>query len=678
MKASGAGANLSPAVINFGYQLIGTTSPEIAETITNSGAESIVITDLSIRGGDRNDFALSYGFTLPYAVAPGASVTLNISFTPAAPWSKGTREAKLKIEENHGKQTVELTGLGVTCASAVTSCNSDGLCTDTDGDGFNDVWEDNGYIDLNNNGKKDAQDFHFPRRTQHIFSPVSHSGTGTGQVFPSVVDPTLPINNSTVSIIVAGGGNVNSATFTYSINGGPPKGPLPVRPVVDISGNRRLMFYLGFVAGDTYTFTTSMGTDTKIADRNVPNVYVQYDYMDWDAPGGACTTNDDCVNSGGASFHPNDVCHQGFCSHNHYPGDPLLRKVVDQFAAHGITLYIDPVHDAVPHAQVLTWFQHDNGGTTLCAGADVVSGNIGPGQFAVNFHDIKYRPGSDFASQPVRKNIYHYAIFGHLSTCLTDEPGATVGNCGQCPSDRSTPRGSPRSNISGLAELPGNDFMITLAASLFNPIGSAPRNPFIEEGVFMHELGHNLGLHHAGDQSSPDLAPNYLSVMNSKYVFSGIQHAATPGSKISVEGLREVNYSEHTLNTLVEGSLDEMAGVSALSTGYTGLIRFFDASGGNGVGPEAGPIDWTGDGFIDTGLVSADLNSLNGITETMFGYSDWIHGPCTVSPECRINQIRLQIHDLVDLTVDPHEPCVQDRCQSLWLPFQCTQWGKKD
>ena len=118
------------------------------------------------------------------------------------------------------------------------------------------------------------------------------------------------------------------------------------------------------------------------------------------------------------------------------------------------------------------------------------------------------------------------------------------------------------------------------------------------------------------------------------------------------------------------------------------------------MGPESGPINW--DGFPPqtcatnaectvgpdslTGLclpsgfceVRSDLNLQSGITETTNGYSDWIHGPCVASSDCRVNNLRSIIHVLIDPTLDPHESCVRGRCQSLWLPFQCTQWGKAD
>ena len=46
-------------------------------------------------------------------------------------------------------------------------------------------------------------------------------------------------------------------------------------------------------------------------------------------------------------------------------------------------------------------------------------------------------------------------------------------------------------------------------------------------------------------------------------------------------------------------NIGERAGVSPLSSAYTGIVRCSDASGAFKPGPEAGPIDWTGNGIID-------------------------------------------------------------------------------
>jgi hypothetical protein len=695
--------SISPT-LSFPPQLVASSSAPLTVTITNVGTATLAISEIGSSGANASDFVVDLSGT-QFTLAPTSSTTLNVTFAPAAPWQPGTRQGLLNVLGNVSGGAVYSaeSGMGVTCAGPVPAAQSGGLCADTDLDGLNDAWEDNGYIDLNNDGAPDAGDFFFPHQTPYVFSAISHSGTGTGQLFPTVTDPTTPVATSTVVVTIGSTGGIGVATFSYAVNGGPDSSPALVLPVVDIGANVRLMFYGSFnAAGDAYTFTTAMGSDAAVVDKNIPNIFVQYDYMGWDAPGNACATDSECVQGGS---YPNDVCYNGFCNHNHAPGDPLFRKVVDAFAAHNIRLYIDPVHQAVPHAQVITWNQWRDGttgATAACAGYDVVKGNISTGG-AVNFHDVKNRPGSAFALDPFRKNLFHYAVFSHFATCLQEGPGP--GDCGQCPDDRATPSGKPPPGIAGTSELPGNDFIVSMAARWY--VADIARTPFDEQGPFMHELGHNLGLHHDGDNANVDSVPNYLSVMNNKYIFSGIQHAATPGSAVSVESLREVDYSEHTLNTLVENHLDEQAGVSSASSNFTGIVRFFNFAGGNGSGPESGPINWDGQpdvacsdpsqcvGSSLTGIclgsgfceVQADLNKDGVLSETMIGYRDWDHsagqsgangGACVTSADCRINAVRQKIQTTIDPTIDPHEPCLNGTCQSLWLNFQGTPWGKAD
>jgi len=95
-----------------------------------------------------------------------------------------------------------------------------------------------------------------------------------------------------------------------------------------------------------------------------------------------------------------------------------------------------------------------------------------------------------------KRKVFHYALYTH------QQPGAF--NCS-----------------SGKAEIWGNDFYVSLGGlraaatpcwtvdGTGESVGSAAE----QEGTFMHELGHNLGLRHGGADDL-NYKPNYLSVMN--------------------------------------------------------------------------------------------------------------------------------------------------------------------
>jgi len=286
------------------------------------------------------------------------------------------------------------------------------------------------------------------------------------------------------------------------------------------------------------------------------------------------------------------------------------------------------------------------------------------GGYAVSFDDIKYRPGSDFQRQPYRRLAYHYFVLGHLNTC---DSGT---HCAACPPDRANGTlilvGS-----SGTAEYPGNDFMVTPAALYFG-ISAIPQDVLSLSGIFMHELGHNLGLHHGG-QDFTNYKPNYLSVMNYNHTYSGITTADVPGSVVPDPALTRLDYSETAFATLNEAALDESAGISPLSAGNRDIGIYYDLNNDQQMAATSGPVDWTGNGTIDAGLVRVDLNFDGDDDTTLLGSSDWDEGACTTDQDCPYSTAAsLSIGKATNL------PCVQGRCQGLLLAYQCYQWGMAD
>lgn len=180
---------------------------------------------------------------------------------------------------------------------------------------------------------------------------------------------------------------------------------------------------------------------------------------------------------------------------------------------------------------------------------------------------------------------------------------------------------------SGLAEIGGNDFMVTLGRW---SVSGGTRDQ--QAGTFMHELGHTLGLLHGGGQwdgASGDrynYKPNYHSVMNYTWqvpAMASVSPPATPEAQAYVDSWR-LDYSRSAMSSLNEADLSEPVGISGGNTLFmvpAGPTPFR-------LVPEADYVDWNRNGSTaDTGVVS-DINRLwPGLAaspnDRLDGYADW-------------------------------------------------------
>jgi hypothetical protein len=159
---------------------------------------------------------------------------------------------------------------------------------------------------------------------------------------------------------------------------------------------------------------------------------------------------------------------------------------------------------------------------------------------------------------------------------------------------------------SGLSRgIGASDFLVSLGA-FQDGVGSVGD----QTGTFMHELGHNLGLAHGGDDHM-NHKPNYLSVMNYSFQLGGLAIGGTTG---------HYDYSRSRLPDLLEYDLDERAGIGTSSLYGT----MYYCAGTARWDLEADRVDWNCDGDEDDEHVVSDIND-DGPDFPLFtlGHDDW-------------------------------------------------------
>jgi len=199
-------------------------------------------------------------------------------------------------------------------------------------------------------------------------------------------------------------------------------------------------------------------------------------------------------------------------------------------------------------------------------------------------------------TRPGMGKVFHYAVYGHY----LPEIKAT------CPNRTFRPAG-----IGGFSG--GGDLIIGHQKLVdFNRLGTLEQG-----GVFMHELGHTLGLGHGGVGmlNSTNFKPNHLSVMNYSFA-KGLLYKQDGESEPSRSILDYSRFDSSTIPTLNEDNLNELVGLNSSPTsvlGRYGTIYYRDYKDSvDGVGTIVhnanGAIDWNFNNSFDTESVKANIN----------------------------------------------------------------------
>lgn len=321
----------------------------------------------------------------------------------------------------------------------------------------------------------------------------------------------------------------------------------------------------------------------------VQHVWVHYDYM---------------VGPDGESYAP----------------DPAgIQIVVDSFRRHGVILHVDPQHTAIPLHSVIVFDAPGNRVYSFdpaCTGPDAVGFSALKAQY---FH-----PASD--------HPWHYVIFGKYVQVDSFE------HLLNCYADHDFPRGYYQVGTTGYSELPGYDFVVTFGQFYdfaetqgcfvdFRTLAVLPCWPVPDyewATMFMHELGHNLGLFHGGygtgccgSYFTDNNKPNYVSVMN--YAYSTQEPIVTSSASSPSGYWYRVDYSDETLPPLDEHNLDETAGIGPTLHPNDYILWCCQF---NGFAPANGPIDWNQNGTATDTHLSGDINN-DGQLTVLKGFDDW-------------------------------------------------------
>jgi hypothetical protein len=287
----------------------------------------------------------------------------------------------------------------------------------------------------------------------------------------------------------------------------------------------------------------------------------------------------------GANAYRKDVFVEIDWMTNHRLDNAAIAQVVEAFAnapvpnpnrTSGITLHVDNGSDS-PMSGTRTW------------GARSDSDQLRHVNNLLVWRGVDSGKSSVFAA--ARRPIFHWVVSAHSYNSTTSS-GISRG-------------------------IPASDLVVSLGAFCASGLDCSGTTAE-QAGTFMHELGHNLGLHHGGGDDT-NRKPNHLSIMNYAFQLAGLVRDGQAG----VFDYSLFPGGFQTLPDLDETSLSESAGFGATGSLLTRYTTTWRCPSDWTTGPVSGALDLDCDGTAGE-TVSVDLNS-DGSKSTLSPWNDWDH-----------------------------------------------------
>ena len=281
------------------------------------------------------------------------------------------------------------------------------------------------------------------------------------------------------------------------------------------------------------------------------------------------------------------------------PRAESLQKVVDAFATRSIAVHFDA-------------------GTQFSTGYSVSAFNLGQGSNALPYepcvtmdqatctaNSSSRRSVYDWKDDYMdlrRRSVFHYLLFGNSQ------------------------RADGTSGSGGLGETPGNDLIVTMGKWNIDTTSSSGLNQLInmQASTVMHELGHNLGLRHGGDENL-NYKPNYWSVMNYLYSLYGLD--ANPSGSTAYQRWRYEFYNTPSLCSLPNspcGSptqfIMDFSDGSGSALNENNLLESDNIGRGSTSGAYA---DWDQSTTLTGTVLSLNLRFDGTVKTVLHDYNDW-------------------------------------------------------